>query len=318
MKNKRGFEFSFGWIFALVVGGAIIFLAIYAAVKLVTTERTVQDTEAAKQLENILTPIETGTESAKSVTPITFPSVTRVYNNCSTSGNFGEQTIAIASSSGIGGKWQEPGFESKSFNKYIFSPAVIEGKEIYVFSKPFSMPFKIANVLFMWTDKYCFVSPPGEIEKEITSLGLRNVNSTPFLSACAKNSIKVCFYTEEPACNIMVNPTMKTVVKKGKQPVFYDEGLIYGAIFSEPEVYECQVKRLMKRASELALLYSAKSDVVASRAGGCSSNLKGELEHFATISAQINSSSELNMIFFTAQGLDNENEKITTCRLWER
>jgi hypothetical protein len=317
MNNKRGFEFSFGWLFALLVGAVIIFLSIYATIKLVGTERTVQDTETAKQLEAILTPIETGTETAKSVTPIVFPSLTRVYNNCSIKGNFGEQRIAIATSSGIGEKWQEPGFEVASYNKYIFSPEIVEGKEVYVFSKPFSMPFKIANILFMWADKYCFVNPPTEIEEEIKSLNLRNINATPFLSACDKKSKKVCFYTEEPSCDVVVNPNMKSVAKKGKPTVFYEGPLLYGAILAEPTVYECQVKRLMKRAYELSLLYDAKSKGVAARTGGCSAELQADLARFATVSGEINNSAELTTIDTVAGSLKNENDKITTCRLWE-
>lgn len=314
--NKKGFEFSFGWLFAIIVGAVIIFLAIYATVKLITSERVVQDTEIAKQLETILTPIETGSETGKAVKSIVFPTLTRVYNDCTTQGNFGEQKIAVATSSGIGKKWEEPGFESTSYNKYIFSPAVIEGKEIYVFSKPFSMPFKIASILFLWTDKYCFVNPPTEIEEEITSLNLKNINATLSIKDCEKNSMKVCFYTEEPACNISVDPTMKIVTKKGKS-VFYEGALIYGAIFSAPDVYECQVKRLMKRASELAGLYNAKSEEIVIRANGCSSNLQGELMNFAETSAKINNSAELGGLYSASESLGDANDKLTACKLWE-
>ena len=315
--NKKGFEFSFGWLFAILVGSVIIFLAIYAAVRLISTERTVLDTETAQQLSTILTPIETGTELSRTVAPINFPSETRIYNNCTTDGNFGEQTIAVATSSGIGRKWQEPGINVKSYNKYIFSPEMMQGKQFYIFSKPFSMPFKVANVLFMWTDEYCFVNPTNEITDELTSLNLTRINITISLNNCNKNSKKVCFYTEEPACDIMVNPTLKSVLWRGKQPVFYEGSLIYGAIFAEPEVYECQVKRLMKRTSELAFLYNSKSEIISAKTGGCSSNLQEDLTSFATTSSGINNSRQLNDLYFNAELLKNENEQITTCRLWE-
>src|SRR3990172_1684542 len=125
MKNRKGLEFSFGWLFALIVGAAILFLAIYAAVKLISTERTAQETGAAKQLEIILTPVETGYESGKSIPPIVFPTLTRVYNNCSPVGNFGEQSIRVSSSLTEGKNWQEEGFPIKSYNKYIFSPSMM-------------------------------------------------------------------------------------------------------------------------------------------------------------------------------------------------
>lgn len=318
MKNKKGLEFSFGWLFALIVGAAILFIAIYAAVKLVGTERGAQETEAAKQLEVILTPVETGYEEGKSVPPIVFPTETRVYNNCSTTGNFGEQIIRVATSSTLGKSWQEEGLPLSSYNKYIFSESMMQGKEMYVFSKPFEMPFKIANLLFMWADKYCFVNPPNEVEKDVVSLNLRNINITSNVNDCNKKSKKVCFYSQEPSCDILVNPNYKNVVRSGKPAVFYEGALLYAAIFSEPELYECQVKRLMKRTSELALLYDAKSENVASRAAGCSSELQLGLRNLASLSAQINDSEELGRsINFVSQELKDKNRRITSCRIWE-
>lgn len=315
--NKRGFEFSFGWLFAVIVGAAIIFLAIYAAIKLISTERTVLDTEVAKQLETILTPVETGEETGKSAVPIKFPSETRVYNNCTSRGNFGEQTIAVATSSTIGGKWQEPGFNVKSYNKYIFSPGLMQGNQFYIFSKPFEMPFKVANIIFMWSEEYCFVNPSNDVGEEIITLNISKINITNSLNNCKKTSKKVCFYTEEPGCDIMVNPTIKSVTWRWKNPVYYEGSLIYGAIFAEPEVYECQVKRLMKRTSELAFLYDSKSKIISARTGGCSSNLQDLLESFASASSQINNSVQLADIYFSTEELRNENRNIANCRLWE-
>ena len=65
MRGKRGIEFSFAWIFAILVGAAILFIAIFAATRLVTTERAVGEAETAKQLGILLNPVETGIESGK-------------------------------------------------------------------------------------------------------------------------------------------------------------------------------------------------------------------------------------------------------------
>ena len=315
--NKRGFEFSFAWTFSLLVGAAILFLAIYAAVKLIGSERAVQETETAKQLEIILTPIETGYEEGKSASPIVFPSETRIYNNCSTEGNFGEQSIRIATSSNEGKTWQEEGFPIKSYNKYIFSPSFMQDKQIYAFSKPLEMPFKVANLLFIWSDDYCFLNPTNEIEKEISSLRLNKMNVTDDLTKCDKKAKKVCFYSNLPSCDVVVDPSQKTVVWKGKGAVYYEGSLIYGAILSEPEVYECQFKRLMKRTSSLAILYNAKSENIAARGEGCSSDLQGDLIDLASESGNVSSSIDIRNIYFSAQKLENKNDKITNCKLWD-
>jgi len=313
MKNKKGLEFSFGWLFALVVGAAILFLAIYAAVKFISSEQTVQETEAAKQLETILTPIETGGEEAKAVAPIVFPAVTRVYNNCSTDGNFGEQSIRVSTL--FGNKWQEQGLPITSYDKYIFSPDLMQAKELYVFSKPFEMPFKVANLLFIWSDKYCFVNPTPEIENEITDLNLKNINITDNPNLCPKGSNKVCNAGDYAICNITVDSGAHSVTKNGRT-VYYEGSLIYGAIFSEPDVYECQVKRLMKRTSELALLYNAKSGLIAAESEGCSSNLQGDLGVLAMQVAGLTSTSELVAINFLAEGLSEKEGQMKNCKLW--
>jgi hypothetical protein len=316
MKNKKGIEFSFGWLFALMVGAAILFLAIYAAVKLVGTEKNVQETESAKQLEIILTPVETGYEEGKAVPPIVFSAETRIYNNCSNRGTFGEQSIRVSTNLGVGGSAAE-GLPVTSYNKYIFSPSVVQGKEVYAFSKPFMMPFKVANLLFVWNEKYCFVNPPTEIESEVTSLNLKNINITDSITDCNNKTKKVCFYSEIEKCDVIVNPMQKMVIKKGRT-VFYEGSLIYGAIFSDPDVYECQVKRLMKRASEIALLYNAKSEIIAAKGNGCSSDLQLPLQTFASMCAQMNKSQELAMgINFMTEDLRSRNGNIQQCKLWE-
>lgn len=69
IKDKKAFEFSFGWIFAVIVGAVFIFLAIYASMKLLETQRNTQDTELGKKLGIILTPLETSLETAHNPPP---------------------------------------------------------------------------------------------------------------------------------------------------------------------------------------------------------------------------------------------------------
>ena len=63
MRTKRGLEISFAWMFSIIVGAAIIFLAVFAAVKLVNLGKQQTDTEVGKQLGILLNPIETSLES---------------------------------------------------------------------------------------------------------------------------------------------------------------------------------------------------------------------------------------------------------------
>jgi hypothetical protein len=308
--KKRGVEFSFAWIFSLIVGAVIIFLAIYGTGSFVKNERTIQDTESAKEFEILLRPVATGVESGK-LSTITFPEISRVYNDCSDLRSFGQQEISVSQKSRIGEKWQDPGVGAKSFDKYLFSSEISEGEKFSVFSKPFKFPFKVADLIFMWSDEeeYCFVNPPTEVELEIDSLRPENIFIADSLEECSLKSKKVCFALA--GCDIDVSLTSKSVRKEGES-VFYEGPLIYGAIFSDPKIYECQVRRLMKRTSELSLVYLDKSNLLSPR--GCSSNLESDLFIYSN-ATKIKDSSSLKVVASLANLMEDKNDKLS-CRLF--
>ena len=102
----------------------------------------------------------------------------------------------------------------------------------------------------------------------------------------------VCFNS---ACTgeIDVDTQNKVVLKDDKQ-LFYEGDLVYGAIFSSSELYECQIKRLMKITSELAHLYAEKSDFLTVR--GCSSNLGNDLRIYASLVQGVENSRQLSTV----------------------
>jgi len=307
--NKNGIELSFAWIFAIIVGAAIIVLAVYATTNLIKTERKVQETEVGKQFGILLSPIETSLEAAK-VARITFPDETRLINRCRTTGNFGAQDIGISTRSRVGDEWQEGAVLSTFYNKYLFSSATTQGKEFNVFVKPFNMPFKSADVIFVWSSEYCFVNPPEEIEEELEALRPKNINITSSVAECTPSSKKVCFTSS--GCDVDVSINSKSV-KKGKQTVYYEDSLIYGAIFADPDIYECQVKRLMKRTSELSLLYLSKSESLTPR--GCASGLEVELALYANQTNAINNSIDFREITSLAKNMREKND-LLLCKLF--
>ena len=309
--DKRGLTFNFAWIFAILVGAVIIFLSIYGITKLIGTERQISDTEAGKQIGILLNPIETSIGSAK-VSKILMPIETRLYNDCELDGNFGSQGISVATKSGFLKKWDEPGVISKFKNKYVFSEKVLQGDEFIAFSKPFEMPYKVADIIYLWDDnqKYCFVKPPISIKEEINSLKPSGINISEDIRFCPKESKKVCF--ENSGCDIDVSMNSGNVVKNWTTIHYEGEALLYAAIFSSSEIYECQVKRLMKRTSELALLYSLKAQYLNSK--GCSTNLETDMLLFSN-NTEIQSSSELRDINILAETIKEKNS-LLKCRLF--
>jgi len=303
--KKRGYlQISFAWLFAIIVGAIILFLAIYAATKLIGTEQTTLDAKTGKEIGILLNPLETSFETAK-VTYFTMPVETRIYNKCDNGyGDFGKQIIQISQKSF--NKWTETDVDVSFPNKYIFSEREIEGKKFYVFSKPFDFPFKVADLIYITSSKkeYCFINPLEDIEEEISVLDQENILLEDELKEegkdCPDNSIKVCFGFGD--CDIHVYSDR--IEKDGEKLYFEGDALMYAAIFSDKNVYECQLKRLMQRTSHLALIYQDKAEFIART--GCHSNLN---------LLSLSSSDDFDSMIFIVKDIKEENEN-ANCKLW--
>jgi len=309
--NKKGFEMNFAWIFGILVGAIILGIALYATTGLIETEGKIGETEIAKQLGILLNPLETGLEEA-SYAVITLPIETQVINRCRTFGNFGKQIIVTNERNQIGGLGEE-GEEISFFNKYIFSQEIEEGKNLHLIMKPLKMPYKIADMVFASAENYCFVNPPSDILEEIDDLNPSHIFQEENLEDCLQENKIVCFGNGEE-CDIEVNLGGNYVTKNGKT-IYYEDSLIYGAIFADAEIYECQVERLMKRNAELAYLYAEKSNFLSGK--GCSSNLGAELLNFATILQfeEDDTSAKLMEIVLVSENLEERNEDLE-CELF--
>ncbi|MFH1586143.1 MAG: hypothetical protein ABIB79_05230 [archaeon] len=306
--NTKGFlNISFAWLFAIIAGAFILFLAIYAVTQIIGTSQYQINTETAKSIDISFNQVETSFESAFS-TSLTLPVESRIYNDCEEFGNFGEQLISISEKNF--GKWPTPPEPLSSKNRYIFSELPIQGKTFYLFSKPFNFPFKIADLIYMTssTAEYCFKSPTIDIEYELESLNQPNLKIFP---NCSEESVFVCFGPGN--CDIKVNLITKSVEKDSEEVYFEDDALMYAAIFSDQEVYECQVKRLMMRTENLAQLYIDKSKLI-SRTSGCSSNLN--LLSLASQSNRLDNSRYLSSIKNLVEDIQNQNELNRECKLW--
>jgi hypothetical protein len=275
--SKRGYEFSFAWIFTIFVGATIIFLAIYFAIQIVGTQQAGRDTTEGKSLGVLLTPIETEIEEGKFAT-VYLTDPTRIYFECETPapGNqFGSQNLRLSIKPPLGNDWNDSNPATLTFhNKYFFSAGekiginevISEGEEeFYVLSKPLYLPFKVADLMIIYPDReqYCVLAsgaPPDFIDR-LRRIDMTNVFISP---ACPASPHKtICFGAG--SCNVNIYPTF---VHKGDQDIQYltltdprhdPYTMLYAAIFSDPDTYNCQVKRLMAHASKLTDIYSKKA-----------------------------------------------------------
>ena len=303
-KNKKGFQVSFTWIFAIIAGIFILFLAIYGVTKIIDTSGDIESAKTGKEIGVLLNPLETSFGSERTVL-LTMPVETRIHNKYSRYGTFGAQIIQISQKNL--GKWSQTEIDVSFQNKYIFSNGVVEGKNFFIFSKPFNFPFKVADVIYLTSSKqnYCFVDAPDRIEEELDALKQKNL----FVEDCPTESIEICFESQE--CDINVDVYGGEVEKMGETMYFETDALMYAAIFSDKNIYDNQIERLMWRTNELLSLYNTKSALLSTQ--GCSQDVN--LFVFKNVINNVQSPEDLMLAANAADDLERENEG-TTCRLW--
>jgi len=273
--KKAAFGMSFNWVFALIVGGFILFIAIYGASKFVQTSQETLYTTTAAKITSLLDPLETGLASGKA-TEIKFQKLSRFYFTCNENSYppFGRHTISFSEQT-FGEKFGEKSDKVEITDKYIFTSEVLQGKRIVIFSKPFFLTFKVADLTMIFTEDYCFYDTPEEIEEDLGGLNIESIrfmNDSQTLRHC--NGKTVCFERRD-GCDVKVHHNEDYLIKDGFK-LYYEDNLIYGAIFSSPNVYECNLKRLQAKFVELSKIYLTKIDLIARK--GCVSNIGPKLE----------------------------------------
>jgi len=310
IKNKRGqIEIPFTWLFAIIVGIVIVFIAIYSSSRLVDVGQKTTNVQTGKEIQVLLNPLETSFQSAQT-TSITIPSETRINNKCEDFENFGRQGIQLDQKNL--GKWSNTETSTWTNNRYIFSDNITEGKKFYIFSKQFNFPFKIADLIYLTSanEEYCFKDAPQEIIEEISILKQENL----YFENCPQESITVCF--ESGPCNISVDYS-RGYVKKGTDFLYFagldddSTALMYAAIFSDKSIYECQIKRLSVRLKTLSKLYLDKEDYLSEK--GCETNLQSDLIDLSQ--AEIQNSEGFQSLQENVN-IMNENNDGRICSLW--
>ena len=164
--------------------------------------------------------------------------------------------------------------------------------------------------MFSADDYYCFKDAPEDIQEEIEKLGTENI----IIDDCEDSHIEVCFgsYSE---CEININYELGEIKKQGEDSIYFTEdALMYAGIFSDNQVYECQLKRLMKRTALLSELYIEKAGLIATV--GCNTILNNDLQILMNSASGFDSSSELYILSIKADEIDSMNKNNAGCRLW--
>ena len=309
---KRG-QFNFVWLFAIVAGGAILFLAIYGALQAGDTLRYGADTEAAKSIAILTDPLQAGFAEG-SFGKIVFRQESRVNNICF-DGEFGKNDISVATRSDIGEEWSLPGGATSIHNKYIFSSGKSSGLDYYVFSKAFKFPYKVSDLIFLSPENYCFVNAPNGVP------GL-NVPNIEVGDCVVADAVRVCFGFGDD-CDVMVYGSCNSgcdsvydegIVAKDGVDMKYVGSLMYGAIFSDKGVYDCNVRRLLYRAGKIAEEFVEKADLMDAR--NCNTNLKPDLIVWKSLIENA-SVDDLASLRSMADVIEKKNRGEKLCGVWK-
>jgi len=307
LKDRKAIEMGFNWIFAIIAGTFILFLAIYGASRFIETSESSLYTQSAAKLVSLFDPLETGLASGKS-SEIDFKKQTKLYFDCEERAYppFGKQTISFTEKT-FGDEYGEKGGDITIKNKYVFSEEIVEGKKLHIFSKPFFMPFKIADIIIISSENYCFYDSPEYIREDLEGLNLENIYFINFSMDCSGK--KVCF---DGDCEISVVEN-ENFVLKDEQKLYYEGDLIYSAIFSE--IYECNIKRLMNKFYELGKIYLDKTEIIGRKE--CINNIGPKLANLMKDSKNLQSSEGLNNLFKDSLEIESINgDARSGCRLY--
>ena len=316
--EKRA-QFDFSWMFALLIGGAVLFLAIFAAVQFSNSAKLADDTGLARSIVTLTDPLSAGFSEASFGT-IELSKETQLRNFCF-DGNFGRQEISTATRTNPGDDWNELGIPNIVNNKYLFSDSTLVGEKFYVFSKPFEFPYKVSDIFFITSKNYCFKNTPQEIEEELKALSMPNIEFEESEDGCiAQESTRVCFGPSSN-CDISVTGTCtgncksiydEGTIRKNTVEVSYSGSLLYAGIFSDKGIYDCNVNRLLYRTKELANLYQERIDLLDLK--GCDSNLRPDLLIWQSI-LENSTVNDLQIISDAAKSMDQKNSR-ELCGAW--
>jgi len=271
-------QFQFAWIFAVIVGALILFLAFYFAGTFLLQQRHEQTTVETQFLDIITDPFSyLGSMGATTYKQLELPKEYEIIIECSTSTSMemlGKNTITLMEKN-------EAGIQRNLYNKYLYFEQPFKAKKINALSKPFEMPWRVSDIIIFWPadQEYCFVDAPFKIKNEVERLEIETIKTETKKINCEENAITVCF--EGGNCDVVVYDSK---IEKDDGTIYYTgDALMYAGIFSDKLIYDCNLKRLASRLNTQALIYEEKSLSLLQK--GCS--ISYNLQNIKEISSQI-------------------------------
>ncbi|MFH1398731.1 MAG: hypothetical protein ABIG95_01310 [Candidatus Woesearchaeota archaeon] len=294
--TKRGaVEIQFNWLFVFIIGALILLFFTSFAMKQKKSEETNLDLTILRDIDTIITQaaVSSGTSDVvKLAKPIEFSCEECTKQGC-------VSTLSIGS-----------GPNRPTTVQPIFSPTLIQDKELLTWSIGWSLPYKATDFLLVSSPdiRYVFVKDPAkdttnyitklysEIPDKFTK---ETVPAAQLITLSDKNHVMVKFVFYKgthvelpPSLKSMADSQVSAIVidktkpdsgfitfyqkhgnqfqRKGLSP-FVTDALAYGAIFSQDrDFYECNLWKTLLRYRLVTEVYAQKVELISQSASGCS------------------------------------------------
>lgn len=309
---NRGIEFSFSWLFSLLVGGVILFLALYASKSLVQTERQAQESELGVELTNVFTPLRTGGAETLIPRAITFPQPVAITLRCTPQGT----AVRVAARDNLAGR-SEP-YESLVRDSFVSGNITLQGKRVMSLVLPVALPYHVGDLIVLWSGSYCFIDPPDSVRERLELADNETIRIAPSLAHCAPQSTKVCFAgsASPKVCDIRIDSVSETLTFRGGKPQPYTGNLLYAGLFGTADQYECLVRQVAQQTALLGERYRTKSAFISSgQTTGCAGGMEGVLNTYVLQARAVNGSQGLPGLASAAEHLAASHDSLL-CPLW--
>jgi len=251
---------AFAWLFSIIIGAAILFLAFFFVTQYGKQVAQPQEQVGLGSGINMLlepfTAVGSLVEAKGSI--LEFTSNVYIEFGCNSVNDYSEIKAKKATHKTFD-------LTKNAYDKYIFSNIITtqEKESLLAFSVPIKEPFYIATPTIITKGNYCFVGLPFQYKNILESID-DNINETKYnfnytssQGSCPAGYTKVCFSLS--GCDININCLDASCNYGSINDKFWFNELVFAGIFSKSETYNCNLDRILERAKKVAFIYKQKS-----------------------------------------------------------
>lgn len=251
----------------MLVGAIIIIFAIVFVGKVGIVEQQKQNVVVAKYLDLFFNPFASiGAIAEGFGKRVELPYEINAEFRCVG----GEERVIV-------GSGNKRGYEK--LENFVYSPSRLKTKELSVFSKPFNLPFRVTDLIFVFdtSHQFCLLYDD-DFSKSIVDSVVEDVSDNlgdadnfvkcKTLNCCQPDARVISFKSRAIQGEAEVTISDESNGRFDYGRIFFSDGknipfvgfpLVEAAVFSDYEIYSCNFQRLMKKISAISEIYQGKA-----------------------------------------------------------